>query len=107
MRVWPKYLDKAAALMWSMNEDYWRLRKSADKAVERGDYAEAVVDAEDAVEISALYMHIGFAIRPRDERDGLREFNRETGEWYRAIERAYQEGRRPPASLFSRLFGRG
>lgn len=107
MRVFPKYLNQAASLMWKMNEDYWRLRRSADKAIERGDYAEAVTDAEDAVEISALYMHIGFAIRSRDEREGLREFNRETGDWYRAIEAAYREQREPPASFFSRLFGRG
>jgi HEPN domain-containing protein len=83
------------------------LRKSADNAIDRGDYAAAITDAEDAVEISALYMHIGFAIRPRDEREGLREFNRETGEWYQGIEQSYREARRPPANLFAKLFGRG
>jgi HEPN domain-containing protein len=91
-----------------MNKDYWRLRKSADEAFERGDYAVALDDAEDAIEISALYMHIGMAIRPRDEREGLREFNQETGRWYRQIEAAYQHEAlpEPPAKSFlQRLLG--
>jgi hypothetical protein len=107
MRVWPKYLDQAASMMWKMNEDYWRLRKGADAALARGDFGVALDKAEDAIEISALYMHIGMAIRPRDEREGLREFNQETGRWYRQIEAAYREdvtSERAPG-LLQRWFG--
>lgn len=108
MKVFPGYLSQAAAMAWKMNEDYWRLRKGADEAFERGEYAKALDMAEDAIEISALYMHIGMAIRPRDEREGLREFNQETGRWYRQIEAAYRQEPlpKPPTKGFlQRLLG--
>lgn len=86
-----KYRSRAARLANEMNAEYRKLRKSADEAMTKGQYAKAVDLAADATEISALYMHIGFAIRPGDEREELREFNRETGQWYRAIEKVYEE----------------
>jgi hypothetical protein len=85
------YTEKAAALALRMNRDYWRYRKEADTAFNRGELDKASDLADDVEEMGTLYAHIAMALRPRDEHEGLREFIRETRRWANVIWKAHHE----------------